>query len=216
MLDAGAQLTAVEIDPVLVDVLRNRADLKRATIVAGDARTFDYATLARSGKWYAAGNLPYYIATPLIMQLIELQRGPQALTVMVQRDVADRFTAPPGTAAYGSLTVAVGYAMNVTRVLTLEPAAFSPKPKVSSAVVQMIRRTEPAVRTRDLARFRQVVRAAFAYRRKTLANSLALALRVDRHSVEQALRSAGIPTEQRGERLDLADFARLADALAEG
>lgn len=149
------------------------------------------------------------------MQLVEMQDGPASLTVMVQRDVADRFVAVPGTAAYGSLSVAVQYAMHVTIAFTLGPSAFRPAPKVSSAVVQMRRLQTPAAQPRDVARFRQVVRAAFAYRRKTLANSLALALHVDRRSIEDALRSAGIPMEQRGERLDLADFARLADALAE-
>jgi 16S rRNA (adenine1518-N6/adenine1519-N6)-dimethyltransferase len=216
LIEAGAHVTAVEIDPALVAVLRERADIASAKVLAADALAFDYEAFACEGPWHASGNLPYYIATPLIMHLVEMERGPSSLTVMVQRDVADRFTAKPGTAAYGSLSVAVQFAMRASTAFTLGPRAFYPAPKVSSSVVQMVRRETPAVPVRDVARFRQVVRAAFAYRRKTLANSLALALHLERRSIEGALRSAGIPTEQRGERLDLADFARLADALAEG
>lgn len=214
LLGAGMLVTAIEIDPALVAILRSREDLAEATIVEGDALTLDYESLSRRRRWHACGNLPYYVATPLVTRLVEMDRGPQTITVMVQRDVADRFVAAPGTSAYGSLTVAVRYAMETTRAFSLGPRAFYPAPKVSSTVVQLVRRREPAVRPRDVARFRQVVRAAFAYRRKTLANSLALALDIDRRDVERALRNAGIPTEQRGERLDLPDFARLADALA--
>jgi 16S rRNA (adenine1518-N6/adenine1519-N6)-dimethyltransferase len=216
LVDAGAQVTAIEIDPRLVAILGKRDDLRGAAIVCADALAFDYAAFAREGRWHAAGNLPYYIATALVVRLIEMHDGPASLTVMVQRDVAERLVATPGSAAYGSLSVAVRYQMQAEIALVVGPHAFHPVPKIESAVVRMRRLRAPAVQPRDVARFRQVVRAAFAYRRKTLANSLALALHVERRSVEDALRSAGISTEQRGERLDLADFARLADALAEG
>ncbi len=217
LIEAGAsQLTAIEIDPDLIAVLRERNDLGSATILEADALDFDYAAFAQNRRWRVAGNLPYNLATPLVTRLAEMDRGPETMTVMVQRDVADRFAASPGTAAYGSLSVAVQFAMRVERVFTLAPRAFFPAPKVESSVVHLIRRDAPAVQPRDLRRFREVVRAAFAYRRKTLANSLSLALGLDRRHVERAIASAGIPSEQRGERLDLADFARLADALAEG
>ncbi len=206
----------MEIDPQLVAVLRERADLQAATVVEADALDFDYAAFARSGAWCVAGNLPYNIATPLVTRLAEMEGGPQTLTVMVQRDVAERFTARPATAAYGSLSIAVQYAMEAHREFTLLPRAFFPQPKVQSTVVQMTRRSVPAVQPRDLGLFRQVVRAAFAYRRKTLVNSLVLALALDRRRVERAVTTAGIPLEERGERLDLAGFAKLADALAEG
>ena len=197
-------------------ILCEREDLQAATIVETDARTFDYATFAALGRWRVAGNLPYNIATPLVTGLAEMRHGPDVLTVMVQRDVADRFVATPGTPAYGSLSVAIQYAMHVHREFTLGPGAFFPRPNVDSAVVQLVRRSEPAVHPRDLALFRKVVRGAFAYRRKTLANSLSLALKIDRHRIDRAIADAGIFPEQRGEQLDLADFTRLADALAEG
>jgi 16S rRNA (adenine1518-N6/adenine1519-N6)-dimethyltransferase len=136
--------------------------------------------------------------------------------VMIQKDVADRLAAKPATAAYGSLSVAVQYAMHVERAITLGVNSFYPAPKVQSTVVQLVRRTQPAVQPRDLTLFRKVVRAAFAYRRKTLANSLILALNLDRATVARALAQSNLAPEERGERLALDDFARLADALATG
>jgi 16S rRNA (adenine1518-N6/adenine1519-N6)-dimethyltransferase len=216
LVDAGAQLTAIEIDPELVAVLRSREDLGAAQIVAADALTFDFGAWARGEPWRVAGNLPYNIATPLMLRLIEMRSGPQSLTVMVQKDVAERFGATAGTAAYGSLSVAVQYSMQVEVLCTIAPQSFFPAPKVHSSVVRLTRRSEPAVAVRDLALFWKVVRGAFAYRRKTLVNSLALALDVDRAISARALTLCNLSTELRGERLDLGDFARLADALAKG
>lgn len=216
LLQCGAALTAIEIDPGLVDVLRSRPDLADATIVEADALTFDYGAWSQDRRWRAAGNLPYNIATPLIMHLIEMDRGPESLTVMVQKDVAQRFGAAPATAAYGSLSVAVQFAMHVERAFTLPPRAFYPAPKVDSTVVRLIRRTAPAVHVRDIGLFWKVVRGAFAYRRKTLPNTLALALGLERAGVVRALELCNLSPELRGERLALGDFARLADALAEG
>jgi 16S rRNA (adenine1518-N6/adenine1519-N6)-dimethyltransferase len=216
LLEEEAAVTALEIDPDLMGILRSRDDLTRAHLILADALVFDYASYARSGPWRVAGNLPYNIATPLVMQLVEMENGPDAISVMVQKDVADRLTAAPGTPAYGSLSVAVRYAMDARRAFTLGPRFFYPPPKVDSTVVHMVRRDRPAVQPRDLQLFRKVVRAAFAYRRKTLVNSLVLALNVDRDTISNAVSLARIPSERRGERLDLNDFARLADALSGG
>jgi len=214
LLEEGASLTAIEIDPHLVRILGNRPDLAQAAIVMADAMTYDYAAFARGGPWRAAGNLPYNIATPLIIDLVEMEGGPETIVAMIQKDVADRIGAKPGTPAYGSLSVAVQYAMHVERAFTLGPRAFYPAPNVDSAVVRLVRRAEPAVQPRDLALFRKVVRGAFAYRRKTLANSLALALPMDRGAVADAIAASGLPAESRGEQLDLQAFSRLADNLA--
>jgi len=216
LLEEGARVTALEIDSALVALLRGRRELSAAEIVCADALTFDYAQWAGGRRWFVAGNLPYNIATPLMLRLIEMLDGPQSLTVMVQKDVAERLTAVPGTAAYGSLSVAVQFAMCAELALTLAPGSFFPPPKVHSSVVRLVRRAEPAVSTRDEPLFWKVVRAAFAYRRKTLVNSLALALGFDRARIARALAACNISAELRGERLDLGDFAKLADALAEG
>lgn len=216
LLEAGADVTALEIDPDLIALLRSRADLARAAIVQADAMNFDYRDWSAGRPWNVAGNLPYNVATAVLLQLIEMEDGPASLTVMVQKDVADRITASPGTPQYGSLSVAVQFAMHAEDGFTLAPASFFPSPKVRSRVIRLVRRAKPAVRPRDAAIFWKVVRGAFAYRRKTLANSLALALDLDRVRISRALQKSNLPPELRGERLDLADLARLADALAEG
>ncbi len=214
LLQQGGSVTALEIDRELVALLQQRPELAQAHIVAADALTFDYESWAGSRPWIVAGNLPYNIATPLILKLIDLPHGPQSMTVMVQRDVADRFAATPGTAAYGSLSIAVQYAMDVQRALRLSPRSFLPSPKVQSTVVKLTRRITPAAKPRDPDLFWKVVRGAFAYRRKTLVNSLHLSLGLERERIERALVLSNLSPELRGERLDLSDFAQLADALA--
>ena len=215
LLDERADVTALEIDPRLVALLRSRQELEGARILEVDALTFDYRKWSAGAPWRVAANLPYNVATPVILRLIEMEDGPESLTVMVQKDVADRLVAAPGTGAYGSLSVAMQYAMLVERAFTLAPGSFYPAPKVRSSVIRLVRRAEPAVRPRDVPTFWKVVRGAFAYRRKTLANSLALALGIDRAVIARALIQSNLSAELRGERLDLGDFTRLADALAE-
>lgn len=213
LLEAGADVTALEIDPELIAVLQEREELAKAHIVHADALAFDFAEYSSHGAWRMAGNLPYNIATPLIVGLCEMDRAPEKLTVMIQKDVADRLAARPGTPAYGSLSIAVQYAMHVERAFTLGPRSFYPAPKVDSTVVQLSRRDQPAVQPADIGLFRRVVRAAFAYRRKTLANSLMLSMGLDRSTVENALQEANLDAQVRGEQLSMADFARLADNL---
>ena len=214
LLEAGGDVTAIEIDNPLLKVLQDRKDLRNATFISADAMTFDYAAFGAGRRWRATGNLPYNVGTPVMMRLIEMEGGPETIVAMLQKDVVDRLVAKPGTPAYGSLSIAVQYAMHVERAFTLEPGAFYPPPKVQSTVVRLTRREEPAAAPCDLTLFRQVVRAAFAYRRKTLANSLMLALELPRDIVVRAIAEAGLEPEIRGERLDIAAFARLADALA--
>jgi 16S rRNA (adenine1518-N6/adenine1519-N6)-dimethyltransferase len=209
----GARVVAIEIDPDLVAILRERGDLGATEIVEADALAYDFEAAAGGAPWTAAGNLPYNIATPLILGWLEGGNPPGQVVVMVQKDVAERFMAQPGTPAYGSLSVAVQYAMRVRRALTLGPNSFYPRPKVDSSVVVLERRTEPAVACRNREFFFRIVRGAFAYRRKTLANSLSLALEIPRERVQTTLEALGLDREIRGERLDLAAFAALADQL---
>lgn len=216
LVEARAHVTAIEIDENMMRILRSRDDLAGATLVQADALAFDYAAFAGGRPWTLTGNLPYHIATALILDFIEMPGGPNALVVMMQKDVVDRLRAKPGTRAYGSLSIAVQYAMTVERAFTLSPRAFYPKPKVDSSVVVLRRRDRPAVAVTDEARFRQVVRGAFAYRRKTLANSLSLALHMQRAAVTGTLRNLGYDTEIRGEQLAIGDFAKIADALPAG
>jgi 16S rRNA (adenine1518-N6/adenine1519-N6)-dimethyltransferase len=214
LLTAGAELTAFDVDPEMVAVLRERKDLEAATIFAADALTFDYAGWAGERAWTAAGNLPYNIATPLLLQLSRAPRPPERIVAMIQRDVADRLTAAPGTAGYGSLTVAIRLRMHVERAFSVSPAQFYPRPNVNSAVVVLTPYAVRPVLVSDEAHFERVVRGAFAYRRKTVANALSLSLDVPRQRITDALRTLHLSPEIRGEALDLATFAALADALA--
>ena len=210
----GAQVTAIELDANLLEIVRERADLIAVKTELADALTYDFAAFAGSMPWRVAGNLPYNIATPLLVRLAQLDRPPERIVAMIQRDVADRLTAAPGTAAYGSLTVAVALTMRVERAFTVAAAQFFPKPNVVSAVVVLHRRDVPAADVRDRARFEQVVRGAFAYRRKTLVNSLTLALGLPRERIVTAMKALDLDAEIRGETLDLRTFAALTDALA--
>jgi 16S rRNA (adenine1518-N6/adenine1519-N6)-dimethyltransferase len=210
----GAQLTAVDVDPQMVEILRSRTDLQDVDVRLADALGFDYPAWAGERDWRVAGNLPYNVGTPLLVLLASLARPPERVVAMIQKDVADRLLAKPGTAQYGSLTVAIALTMRVERALTVPPGAFFPRPAVVSTVVVLRRLDRPAADVRDRRRFEQVVRGAFAYRRKTLANSLSLALELPRERVAEALANLRLDSDVRGEDLDLRSFAALADALA--
>ncbi|MBD5656213.1 MAG: ribosomal RNA small subunit methyltransferase A [Candidatus Eremiobacteraeota bacterium] len=214
LLERGARVTALEIDPDLIAILHDRSELAAADILLADALAFDYDAATGNEPWCAAGNLPYNIATPLILRWLELAHPPERIVAMVQRDVAERFVAKPSTPQYGSLTLLVNYWTLVRRAFVLGPSVFYPRPNVDSAVVIFDRRTTPAVSVRDRTFFLQVVRGAFAYRRKTLANSLSLALGIDRARTQAALAVLQIDTEIRAEQLDLGSFGALADSLA--
>lgn len=211
----GAAVTAIDIDANMIGILQSRAELRAATIIEADALAFDYAAFGRDKPWRMAGNLPYNIATPLITNLIEMGSGPEQIVVMVQKDVAARMAARPSTPAYGSLSIAVQYGMRIERLFTLGPSVFYPRPKIDSTVIRLTRHREPPVRVIDTVFFFRIVRAAFAYRRKTLANSLAFALGEQRERVTAALRAAGISEDVRGEALSIEQFAALSNALHE-
>ncbi len=214
LVAAGATVTAIDIDPDMLAIARDDPALHAVTFVEADALTFDFDAWSGGRAWCAAGNLPYNIATPLIMGWLECANPPQRIVVMVQRDVADRFTARPNSPAYGSLSVALQFAVDVKRAFVLGPRAFYPAPNVESAVVVMEYRSNPAVAVLNRDFFLKVVRGAFAYRRKTLANSLSLALAIPRERTQEVLQSLGHAMEIRAEQLELRDFAAIADALA--
>lgn len=208
-----ARVTALEIDPALIEILRGRPDLADVEILEADAMQFDYDAYARGGEWRVAGNLPYNIGTPLLVELAMREQAPSRIVAMLQKDVVDRLVARPSTPAYGSLTLLVSATMEVRRAFNLRPSHFHPRPKVDSSVVVLEGRRGP-LETQNLGRFREVVRGAFAYRRKTLANSLTRALGIPRERTATALRDLSIDPEARAEQLDLAAFAKLADELA--
>ncbi len=214
LLRLGAEVTAIDIDPDMLAVLAVRDDLAGLTTQLADALKFDYAGWAGDGEWRVAGNLPYNVGTPTLVLLAQLARPPERIVAMIQKDVADRLMAKPNTPSYGSLTIAIGLTMTTERAISVPPSAFFPRPGVDSTVVVLRRRATPAADVHDRAQFQKVVRGAFAYRRKTLVNSLMLALGLEREHITGVLTQLSLEPDVRGESLDLRTFAAIANALA--
>ena len=209
----AGRVTAVEIDRDLAADLRAAA-LPNVTVVEGDFLELAPSALPSDRTLRVAGNLPYNVASPILFKLVDWFNETGTLTdatLMLQREVADRLVAVPGTRDYGVLTILIGHSAQVRRVLALPPGAFRPAPKVHSALVQVrFRAPDPPVR--DLALFRALVQAVFTRRRKTLANALqAYASGVV--PVPAALERANIDGKRRPETVTIAEFARLSDAI---
>ena len=207
----AGRVTAVEIDRDLASDLRAAA-LPNVSIVEGDFLELARSALPSDPGLRIAGNLPYNVAAPILFTLVDWFGGTGTLTdatLMLQREVADRLVAAPGTREYGVLTVLIGHSAQVKRLLALPPGAFRPPPKVHSALVQL-RFHAPDPPVRDLSVFRGLVQAVFTRRRKTLANAL-LAFRES--SPQPALERAGIDGKRRPETLTIAEFARLSDEM---
>jgi 16S rRNA (adenine1518-N6/adenine1519-N6)-dimethyltransferase len=211
----AGHVLAVELDAALADHLRNEFPAERVTVVNADVLGFDFAgAAAQSRKRLAvAGNLPYYITSPILMKLAENHAALDRAVLMVQREVADRIVAAPGSRDYGVLSVAVQMYGPAEALFTLPPAAFSPPPDVHSTVF----RWRFAARFVELgveeAGFLQFVRKAFAQKRKTLANNLRAAGFAP-HVIQPALSRASIPIQARAEALSLEELARLWHELA--
>lgn len=215
---AGAPVVAVELDERLLPVLRETlAPYRNVQLVRGDALEVDLDALvaAHGGKspYKVAGNLPYNITGPLVARLLQGRLAIERLVLMVQKEVADRFVAQPGTKDYGSLTVLVQYRTRCQIVATASRRCFYPPPEVTSAVVQMVVHAQPPVKVLDEQIFFHVVRAAFAQRRKTLKNALKAQLGLDAEQWEHVMAAAGIDPQRRGETLSIGEFAALANAL---
>jgi 16S rRNA (adenine1518-N6/adenine1519-N6)-dimethyltransferase len=209
LLRAGAEVTAVELDRDLVGFLRD--ELPQITLVEGDAAKVDWPSLVAPGTKVVA-NLPYNVGTTVLMQLLRSPAGFSRITVMLQKEVVDRLMAAPGSRAYGALTAEAAVWGQPVYVMTVEPGAFHPPPKVRSAVVRFDR-FDDAPRTGGVPAewYDRVVRAAFARRRKTLPNSMAGAF--PKEHVLEALEREGIDPRVRGEALSVEQLKTLACAL---
>lgn len=204
-----AHLDIVEIDRDLIPHLEAlTATYPNLGVHCADALRFDFAKLARGKERLRIfGNLPYNISTPLLFHLLNSSSAIADMHLMLQKEVVDRLAAEPGEEAYGRLSVMVQYHCTVDKLFTIGPDAFRPVPKVDSAVVRLTPHQESPVPVNDLAAFREVVKRAFAYRRKTLRNALRGLLD------GKAIEDAGIDPGERGERLSLREFARLSNQL---
>jgi 16S rRNA (adenine1518-N6/adenine1519-N6)-dimethyltransferase len=218
------RLLAVEVDRDLAAALTAR-QLPNVTVVTADVLDVDVGDLARreldatpDRKARVVGNLPYNISSPILFRLLDAASTTSVLkdaTLMLQKEVADRLIAEPGTGEYGVLSILTALGASVTRVLTLPPGAFRPMPKVQSAVVRLTFRA-PAVAVADDKVLVQLVRSVFTQRRKTLSNALANFAASRGRDAKQALAAAGIDPSRRPETLQLVEFARLADSFAGG
>ena len=216
LAETGARVVAVELDKklpaVLAETLRGYDNV---TVVPGDILKLDIPALMNLGpgeRFKVAANLPYYITTPILMALLEQRLPIERLVTMVQKEVAVRMTARPGSKDYGALSVAVQYFTMPQMVTDVPPRAFMPAPAVTSAVIACRVREVPAVQPADEKLFFRLIRAAFGQRRKTLLNALTGA-GLTKEMSRAGLSAAGIAENMRGEQLSLEDFARLSDAV---
>lgn len=214
----AAKVVSVEVDERLAPILgETMADFSNFRLVMGDVLKTDLAALiARefAGLRVAVcANLPYYITSPIVMKLLE-ERLPLAhITVMVQKEAAQRLCAQPGTRAAGAVSYAVHYYAQPQVLFTVQPGSFYPPPKVTSAVIQLRLHAQPPVAPHSEADMFRTVRAAFSQRRKTAANAVSAGLGLDKARVAAAMESAGLAPTARPEQLTLADYAALSDAL---
>ena len=219
LAEAAKQVICVEIDKNMIPVLEyTLADFDNVTVINQDILKADIVQILKENGAASAkvvANLPYYITTPIIMELLEKDAPIESITVMVQKEVADRMVMGPGNKDYGSLSLAVGFYAKAEPVMDVPPSSFIPQPGVGSAVVRLTRYSKPAVEVSDENYMFEIIRTAFNQRRKTLSNALSNnpALKVSRDQVQGALENMGLNGMARGETLSLEQFALLSDIL---
>ncbi|MGN0405269.1 MAG: 16S rRNA (adenine(1518)-N(6)/adenine(1519)-N(6))-dimethyltransferase RsmA [Bariatricus sp.] len=219
---AAREVTAVEIDKALIPILEDTlSDYDNVTVINEDILKVDIAALAEEkngGKPIkVVANLPYYITTPIIMGLFENHVPLESITVMVQKEVADRMQVGPGTKDYGALSLAVQYYAEPYIVANVPPNCFMPRPTVGSAVIRLTRHAVPPVQVKDEKLMFRIIRASFNQRRKTLANGLKNSPELDlpKEVIGEAIDRLGKGASIRGEALTLEEFAELANYISE-
>jgi len=213
LVGRAARVIALEVDPALAAALRAR--LSAVEVLDADARTWNYAGLSAppGGRVLVVGNLPYSVGKPILMALIGARAAIDEMALMLQREVAERIAAPPGGKSYGSLSIFCQLHCDVRVALRVPPGAFRPPPQVDSAVLHLRVLREPRIPLADPRRFETVVRAAFAQRRKMLANALGAGLGLPLDVVRRAATAAGVDPTRRAETLTLSEFAALTTGL---
>lgn len=214
LAQSGADVTAIELDRRLLEVLDTTlSSYDNVRIIHGDVLKLDVPSIMNHKPFKVVANLPYYITTPIIMSLLESKLPIERLVVMVQKEVALRMVAKPGTKDYGALSVAVQYYTEPDIVLDVPPKSFLPAPAVTSSVIRCVLRDKPPVDVIDEKLFFRVVKAGFAQRRKTFANTMkTTGLSKDR--IKELLAKANIDGQRRGETFTLQEFADVANAWA--
>lgn len=218
LAEAAGQVVAVEIDANLIPILHETLkDYANVSILHNDVLKLDLHkvidTYNHGKPVKVVANLPYYITTPIIMGLFESHAPIQSITVMVQKEVADRMQAGPGTKDYGALSLAVQYYAEPDIIQEVPSHCFIPRPNVGSAVIRLKRYIDAPVKVQDERWMFQIIKAAFGQRRKTLLNALSSLASVPKDATRDALTALSLPETIRGEALTLAQFAALSDAL---
>lgn len=220
LAESAREVVAVEIDKALIPILEDTlSEYENVTIINEDILKMDIAGLAEEkngGKPIkVVANLPYYITTPIIMGLFESHVPLKNITIMVQKEVADRMKVGPGTKDYGALSLAVQFYAKPEIVANVPPNCFIPRPNVGSAVIRLTRHEAPPVEVEDEKKMFALIRASFNQRRKTLVNGLTNApnLNLTKEHVAQTLEKMGLPATIRGEALTLEQFAALSNML---
>lgn len=211
------KVVAVEIDKSLLPILAETlSEYDNVKVINEDILKLDINKLIKDEGMENVkimGNLPYYITTPIIMKILEEGVKASSITIMMQKEVADRIKAGPGTKAYGALSVAVQYYCTVDKVASVPRSVFVPQPNVDSVVLRLNIRSEKAVKLDNEKLFFDCVKAGFGQRRKTLLNSLQKVNGVDKNIVMQSLASAGIEESRRAETLTIEEFALIANEV---
>ena len=222
LADAAREVTAVEIDDALIPILQDTLkEWDNVSVIHGDILKTDIRKIAdeknQGRPIKVVANLPYYITTPIIMGLFESHVPVDSITVMVQKEVADRMQTGPGSKDYGALSLAVQYYAKPEIVANVPPNCFMPRPKVGSAVIRLTRHQNPPVQAKDEKLMFRIIRASFNQRRKTLANGLFNSDKIDlpKDVITEAIAKLGKGESVRGESLSLEEFAALSNDLWE-
>jgi 16S rRNA (adenine1518-N6/adenine1519-N6)-dimethyltransferase len=219
LAEIAAKVVAIELDerllPVLDETLRGyrNVEIVCADILKLDLRTFLRERFSPEMSLVVCANLPYYITSPVLMALLEQRLPLKQITVMVQKEAAERLCAPVGSRKSGAVTVAVAYYAQAQKCFDVSRSSFFPPPNVDSTVIALNLHHAPPVQLRDEAAFFRLIRAAFAQRRKTAVNAVSAGLELPKEKVMQAFTACGLPLTIRAENLTLDDFARLLEGL---
>lgn len=212
LAETGADVTAFELDKSLERVLSHTLEhYKNIHIIYEDVLKADLKTILGDRDWRCAANLPYYITTPILLSLIQSDLPISLFVFMMQKEVADRILALPGSKDYGALTLAVNFDCTAERVLDIPPSAFIPRPQVTSTVLKIRRREKPAVEVKDRKFFFSLVKMGFGQRRKVFTNAMKSG-GIPADWIPEILAKAGIDGKRRGETFSMEEYGRLADA----
>ncbi|AVK49114.1 MULTISPECIES: 16S rRNA (adenine(1518)-N(6)/adenine(1519)-N(6))-dimethyltransferase RsmA [Clostridium] len=214
LLMKAKKVTSIELDNDLIPILEQElGEHKNFSLIHKDALKVDFNELIGDEKSVKlVANLPYYVTTPIIVKLLKGGYNFKSLTIMIQKEVAERINAEPNCKEYGALSVLVQYYCNTGIIRKVPPTCFIPRPKVESIVIRLDRLDEPRVKTKDINIMFEIVRAGFNMRRKTLWNA-AKTLKVDKEKLEEAFKKSGIDPKRRAETLTLEEFAALSDCI---